>query len=130
MLTDLLNRFIASLTYATSLTRYGLLVPSRMHQAMLDMNQLEAEVQRLQDLTTAMQKKQDSLQFYMQDSRRYRQLRNSVATSAGLSVQHHGELIRGAQLDYVTDLFAGTQTDYADTYCTLGLPALQLLTDK
>ena len=129
MLTDLLNRFIASLAYAKSVNRYGLVVPDRMHQAMLDMHQLKAEVQRLQDLNTAMQEKQKSLELYIQDGRRYRQLRNAVATSK-LSAQHHGKPVRGAALDRITDLATGQQRNYANTYCTLGLPVLQLSIDK
>lgn len=126
MLTDLLNRFIASLTYANSVNRYGLVVPGRMRQAVLDMHQLEAEVQRLQDLNTAMQEKQKSLEFYVQDSRRYRQIRNSAAASTGLSAQSHGAPIRGIELDRLVDLALNQQNNRQNIRCALGLPVVQL----
>jgi hypothetical protein len=125
LLTDLLNRFIASLTYALSVNRYGLVVPSRMLPAMQDMQQLEAEVQRLQDENTAMKAQQKSLEFYIQDSRRYRFWRNSL--DAEFCMPFKSSSLHGEALDSYTDTIIGKHAkDFSNCTFEVGKPSVEL----
>ena len=92
------------------------------------MQKLEEEVQRLQDENTAMKAQQKSLEFYVQDSRRYRQIRNQPKTSIWLDLKYYGESIREVQLDELLDnCFKQTQF-WKEKAAHLGKPSVELPT--
>ena len=127
MLTDLLGTFIKDMTHALTINDYAQLVPERMLKAVESTLKLEAEIQRLQDKFTAMEAREKSLEYYMQNSRRYLQLRNMAQDDLNVVVNSAGCNLRGAALDTKIDAIANKKaTDFSKFVVTLGKPVTSL----
>lgn len=87
---------------------------------MQDMQKLEEEVQRLQDENTAMKAQQKSLEFYVQDSRRYRWLRSQAPRDTLVCR-------REVHLDNYIDGIIGTKAkDFSNCTFEVGKPSVEL----